>query len=196
MLCLFTFLCQSAAICLLPLEFIIISGLPMGFFLVLYTQLEKSEVRLIQLCLLLDQNGPVPFYKKLLNSYKWPPSLSLVWLLNTSVSVCLGFPALLLTYVTLAFLLVPISDTLHTLAQMSLEISPLIHPALLHVTSPKGPARTILSKVVSLSPQSYFIFPDSCYFPRVRSIFIYLNITLYRAHGTVLGIGRKGINTC
>lgn len=119
MLCLFTFLCQSAAICFLPLEFIIISGLPMGFFsCTLYSTWEIWS----QVNSALPAIGPKwtsPILWETPKFLQWPPSLSLVWLLDTSVSVCLGFPALLLTHVTLAFLLVPISDTLHTLPRCS-----------------------------------------------------------------------------
>ena len=62
----------------------------------LYVILVKSEAGLIQFCLLLDQDGPALFYKKLLKFLQWPLRLSLVWLLDTSMTVCCGFPAVLL----------------------------------------------------------------------------------------------------
>lgn len=66
LLCLFGFLCQSAAI------YSPSSGIPHrcwsvdGIFSCTLFSLTKSEARLIQLCWLLDQNGPLSFYNKLL----------------------------------------------------------------------------------------------------------------------------------
>lgn len=114
---------------------------------------------------------------------------------------CLPSIPLSLPRVTLAVLpfrtlreLVSISSLLHPLFPDTLPDQPL-NPAncLLHLTSSKELARTTLSKVVSLSPQTCVIFPDSILYIYLSNLFT----NLCPAHRTtILGISRKVVNIC